>query len=474
MSFNGILGMNERNLSFIRPYNKKRAVRLADDKLATKELLIKTGISTPKLFGVIKTVKDFEKFDWKKIPANFVIKPNRGLGGEGIIILRRSVKKERFLKLTMKNRKWLSSSGEEWDFDKLKSHILDILDGSFSLQGLPDTAFIERKLVAHPAFKDYIRKGIPDIRIIVFNRVPVMAMLRLPTEKSKGRANIAQGAIAAGVDISSGITTTAMTKSPYRRIIEIHPDTDQQLSGLEIPDWDKILEMSIESQIASNINYLGCDIAIDKRHGPEILELNARPGLDIQVANLEGLASRLKRVKGLKVKSVSHGVRIAKDLFGGDIERRVEHISKKEVIGSFENVEIFHNEGKEKINIEAKIDTGADSTSIDIGLAEKIGFKDLKYLEAKSLDPSVSDKQVKNEALKLKNELKKVSKEIIDVTWVRSSHGLSLRPRVKIVFMLSGVKVMSKANITKRGLLKYKMIVGRKDLKNFLIDPIKK
>lgn len=471
MSQNDILGMNERNFSFIRPYNKKRAIRLADNKLASKELLIKTGISTPRLYGVLKTIKDFEDFDWKKLPASFVIKPNRGFGGEGIIILRRSKKKEEFLKLSLKRREWISSSGEIWDFERLKSHILDILDGSFSLQGLPDTAFIERKLTTHPVFQNYTRKGIPDIRIIVFNKVPVMAMLRLPTEKSKGRANIAQGAISCGIDIGSGVTTVAMTKLPMRKIIDSHPDTGQKLAGLVIPFWDKILEMGIEAQIASNLGYLGVDIAIDKKYGPEILELNARPGLDIQVANLEGLAGRLKRVKGLKVKSVSHGIRIAKDLFGGDLERKVEKVSNREVISSVEKVILFDKEGNKKIEVEAKIDTGADSTSIDLEIAKKIGYGDiLELLETKELDPNLEDRQATNESKKMRNILQKENKEIIDVTWVRSSQGLSLRPCIKVTFILSGVKVISKVNVTDRKLLKYKMIVGKKDLNKFLVD----
>ncbi len=474
MAQNEILGMNERNLNFIRPYNKKKAVRLADSKLDSKEILIKTGISTPRLYGVIRTIKDFESFDWKKLPANFVIKPNRGFGGEGIVLLRRSKKKEAFLKLPLRRREWYTSSGNLWDFEKLKSHVLDILDGSFSLQGLPDTAFIERKLTTHPIFKNYTRRGIPDIRIIVFNKVPVMSMMRLPTERSQGRANIAQGAVAVGIDIGSGMTTTAMTKLPSRKIIDSHPDTNQKLSDFQIPEWDKILEMSVEAQVATNLGYLGVDIAIDKKYGPEILELNARPGLDIQVANLEGLAGRLKRVKGLKVKSVAHGIRIAKDLFGGDVERRVEEVSNREVIGSIEKVKLFSKEGDKNFEVMAKIDTGADSTSIDRELASKLGYQDiLNLLETKELSPELTDKEATNEARKVRNILQKENGEIVDVAWIRSSHGLSLRPYIKITFILSGIKVISKTNVTNRKLLRYKVIIGKRDLKRFLVDTTK-
>jgi len=470
-----ILGMNARNLAYIRPYNKKKAIKLADDKLATKELLIKTEIPTPRLFGVINTIKDFEDFDWKKLPANFVIKPNRGFGGEGILILRRSVKKEKFLKQPLKRRKWISSAGEIWDFEHLKSHILDILDGSFSLQGLPDTAFIERKLITHPIFKEYTRKGIPDIRIVVFNKVPVMAMLRLPTEKSRGRANVVQGAIGVGVDIGTGVTTTAVAKVKGHRVVDKHPDSGQELAGLEIPDWDKILEMSVEAQVASGLGYLGVDIAIDKRYGPEILELNARPGLEIQVANLEGLAGRLRRVKGLKVKSMAHGVRIARDLFGGDMARRVEEISGKEVIGIIENIVVFNRKKTRKNQIKAKIDTGAGYTSIDRDLAVKLGFKEaVKYYESFNIK-EVLTREEANQLSQAGMEKKLTKhKDIIDTAKIHSSHGTTYRMMIPLNIVLAGREIEAKVSVIPRKELKYPIIIGRQNLKEFLVDPAKK
>ena len=53
---------------------------------------------------------------------------------------------------------------------------------------------------------------------------------------------------------------------------------------------------------------MGADIAIDRDHGPVFLELNARPGLSIQIANLDGLLGRLQRVEGLKIKTAEKGV----------------------------------------------------------------------------------------------------------------------------------------------------------------------
>jgi hypothetical protein len=47
----------------------------------------------------------------------------------------------------------------------------------------------------------------------------------------------------------------------------------------------------------TGLGYLGVDIVIDRDQGPLLLELNARPGLGIQIANMAGLRSRLERIE---------------------------------------------------------------------------------------------------------------------------------------------------------------------------------
>ena len=47
------------------------------------------------------------------------------------------------------------------------------------------------------------------------------------------------------------------------------------------------------------LGYFGADIATDRQRGPLLLELNARPGLAIQIANGQGLLSRLKLIESL-------------------------------------------------------------------------------------------------------------------------------------------------------------------------------
>lgn len=424
----GILGMNARNLTYIRPSNTRACIRLADNKLLAKQVLRKNSIPVPRNYGIIKNYKDLESFDWSRLPSDFALKPNRGLGGEGILIAYGQ----------KKNGQWVKASRAEISQDFLKNHIRNILDGNYSLFNIPDTAFFEERLKILKLFKPYSFKGIPDIRIIVYNKVPMMAMLRLPTHASDGRANLHQGGLGVGIDMGTGITTTAITKMPHDRIIEYAPGTRLSLSGIKIPHWDQILYLAVKAQEVSGLGYLGADIVIDREKGPVFLELNARPGLSIQTANMAPLKERLERVRGLKIKSPKRGVRLAKDLFGGEIEDEIEESSGRKVIGINEQIEIIDNKGIKHL-VMAKIDTGAYRTTICQTLAEQFG-----------IDNVVGEKKVK------------------------SALGIENRPIIHLSFILDEKKVETDAFIADREELKYDIILGRRDLKRFLVDPAKR
>jgi len=229
-----ILGLNARNLRFQGFYNRRPAVRIADDKLLTKRILDRHGLPTQKLFDVITRARDLAKLRWQRLPASFVIKPNRGFGGSGIIVIRgrkKSAKGE--------ERTFISVDQQEWTVSRLEEHITDILDGRFSLTNSPDMAFVEERIRLHPMFTKITFRGVPDIRIIVFNKVPIMAMVRLPTALSHGKANIVQGAVAVGLDIADGTAINAAVKKPRRHMLEKHPDTGENLLNIKIPEWDK-------------------------------------------------------------------------------------------------------------------------------------------------------------------------------------------------------------------------------------------
>jgi len=280
----GILGVNARNATYILPHNRRACYPAVDDKVRTKTIARAAGLAVPELYGVLETNHQIRQLETiLEGHDDFVIKPARGSGGDGIVVV-----------VDHTDDRYRLASGEIMMFDDLIYHIHTLLAGIFSLGGQPDTAMIEYRIRFDPMFEKVTYQGVPDIRVVTFLGVPAMAMVRLPTRQSGGRANLHQGAIGVGVDIATGMTLSAVWNS---RIVAEHPDTGFTVSGLQIPDWDDMLMLAARSQALTGLSYQGIDIALDRDLGPLILELNARPGLAIQIANQAGLAPRLERIK---------------------------------------------------------------------------------------------------------------------------------------------------------------------------------
>ena len=284
ISEKGVMGINRRNADYTLMYNSRRSYPLVDDKLLTKQRAMKAGISVPQLYGVVEINHQIRAVhDMLSKQDEFVVKPAQGSGGDGIIVISgRSKKSYRLVQGTLIG------------FEDLDYHISNILSGIYSLGGQPDKALIEYRVQFDPLFEKISYLGVPDIRIIIFLGVPVMAMVRLPTRMSKGKANLHQGAIGAGIDITSGTTLSAVWQN---EIITEHPDTGNTVTGLHIPGWDDLLHLASQCYELTGLGYQGVDIVLDKTQGPLILEINARPGLNIQIANQAGLLPRLRLVK---------------------------------------------------------------------------------------------------------------------------------------------------------------------------------
>ena len=283
----GVLGLNERNADFIQRLNPRRLFPRVDDKTITKELALSAGMAVPDLYGVIAhqaRVRDFA--DIVREHDSFVIKPARGSGGDGILVVTsRSQRKRDTFRL---------SSGILISADEIFHHISNIVGGQYSLSGNRDKALIEYCVRFDPTFAEVSYQGVPDIRVVVYRGYPAMAMVRLPTRASDGKANLHQGAVGAGVDLSTGETLTGVLNDV---VVEEHPDTGALVGGLKIPEWDFILQSAAKGYDVTGLGYLGVDMVIDRDRGPLILEMNARPGLSIQIANCTGLANRIARIE---------------------------------------------------------------------------------------------------------------------------------------------------------------------------------
>jgi alpha-L-glutamate ligase-like protein len=297
----GVLGLNERNADFIMRLNPRRFYPRVDDKALTKELALKAGMAVPDLYGIIEHQVEVRQFtDMVGDLSSFVIKPAQGSGGDGILVVTgRSERKRDSFRLS---NGMLISRGE------IEHHISNIVGGQYSLSGNRDKALIEYCVHFDPTFADVSYQGVPDIRVIVYRGYPAMAMVRLPTRASDGKANLHQGAVGAGVDMGTGTTLQGVLDD---EIVDEHPDTGVLVAGLQIPQWEFILETSAKGLEVTGLGYLGVDMVIDNDLGPLILEMNARPGLNIQIANGTGLAKRIARIDEIYDASASPGERAA-------------------------------------------------------------------------------------------------------------------------------------------------------------------
>lgn len=285
----GIMGMNQRNSAYIAHYNDRKLYPRVDDKYLTKELAIEFEINVPKLIGVIRHQHEVKRIDQQlKAHQRFVIKPSMGSAGKGILVITGKT-----------DQHFLKPSGETVSIQDIRRHINNTLSGLYSLGGRNDKALIEEAIQFSDAFDGFSYQGVPDIRVIVFQGYPIMAMMRLSTKSSDGKANLHQGAVGVGIDI---VTGKARSSVQWGKPIDHHPDTGRILSELKVPHWDEIIELSARCYEMTELGYLGADIVIDKSKGPQILELNARPGLAIQVANNTGLLPRLQLIEGLSRK----------------------------------------------------------------------------------------------------------------------------------------------------------------------------
>jgi alpha-L-glutamate ligase-like protein len=279
----GVLGVNARNATYVLPHNARHLQAAVNCKLTTKRLAQEAGIKVPELFGVISANGQVRKLreilDGRQ---SFAIKPAQGSGGDGILVITGQV-----------NGYWRMAGGRMLSTADLQFHVSNILSGMYSLGGQPDTAFIEDCVDVDPVFTEIAWGGVPDIRMLVYRGVPTMAMARLPTAASGGKANLHKGGLGAGVDISSGVTTTAVCND---HAVQAHPDTGQDIAGVAVPHWEEMLHMASRTQEITQLDYLGVDMVLDRRQGPLLLELNARPGLAIQIANDVGQRHRLEAI----------------------------------------------------------------------------------------------------------------------------------------------------------------------------------
>ena len=275
-----VLGMNERNIGLIYPNNARVNYKYADDKYLAKGILESNGLDCPETYGVIAKIGEIDSV-WQQVSHRevLVIKPAKGAGGNGILILKK------------REGQWFSGS-KVLSKGQIFTHLANIIFGIYSF-GDDDRALIEEYVRPHAFCTEIYEAGVPDFRVILLNGVPVMAMLRVPTARSKGKANLHQGGLGIGIDMESGTLTHAYNG---REHLQYHPDSGHCIYGKQVPFWQQLLDLSVQTAKAFPLDYLGVDLVIDATKGPMVMEVNVRPGLAIQLANKQGLAAILNNL----------------------------------------------------------------------------------------------------------------------------------------------------------------------------------
>ncbi len=382
-----ILGKNARNLVYIKKFNPRRIIRLADNKLKTKSFLKERWIPVPETYWVLKSRKELFDFDFSQLEKkNFVVKPNKWSKGEWIYVVKflddKDMEKEN---IPPKEKEWFFDNflrfwaSSKFDHyykiqdqiisdDVFRRYLTDVLDGKHSMTLGQDKVLIEEKLKPWKNFKRYCRHGLADIRVIVFNLIPVAAMIRVPTLESWGKANIARGGIGFGIEVGSWKIKSMYYKKQI--FTNSFPGEYEENYDKKITFWDEVLLYSSKIQYFVNLGYLALDWVITD-DGPKLLEINSRAGLDVQLASNLPMKKRLNKVMDISVKDPEKWVEIAKSLFTKAKSSLIEQ-SKVLYLSQKWNLIIEWEEEDETIPLNIKIDWNKDKNYISSNLYSKI------------------------------------------------------------------------------------------------------
>ncbi len=355
-----LLGMNAR-VQLYTALNPMAAKKYGFSKLRAKSFLKKHGVLVPELYGQIGSPEDLRQFSWHSIPGGFAVKPASGSAGKGIVVIKR--KKPRQLV-------WIDVAGRDWTEDDLNLHVSDILAGQYSTWGSRHMALIEERIPIHPDLESYAQLGTPDIRVIVFHNIPVMAMARIPTETSGGRANLDQGAIGLGLDMGTGKSIYGV--SGKKKVITHFPHNNLSVRGIQIPFWTDVLKTAVRVANSTGLIFMGCDIFLHPEKGPMVAEVNAYPGLSIQLANRAGLRRRLERLEGVEARNVAHAVKIAQSLFAESYPGAAGELDRP-IIAPKEKIKVYDLE-EESHEVLALVNTARGRSVIAENLAQQLGL----------------------------------------------------------------------------------------------------
>lgn len=271
-----------------------------EDKWLLYSLLEHHGLPTPRTLAivgnggrsygrvpVIGTAKETESFLRSDLPFPLFLKPVKGVGSSGALLVR------------------------------------GISDGEVELEGnssLPVSDFFHNAIGSEPYLVQQYVPNHPEIATLSHHLATVRCynfiingQLRVESAliKLAGRGNIADnywrdGNMLAAVDPSDGRLTRVVTGSGLSlRTLDAHPESGHPFGEVRLPCWQEVMALNERcAWLYSQIEYSSTDIAITP-DGPVVIEVNFGGAFTLpQLASGQGfLSNEVANFFGIKLKS---------------------------------------------------------------------------------------------------------------------------------------------------------------------------
>lgn len=140
-------------------------------------------------------------------------------------------------------------------------------------------AIVEQFITQHHAISEFYPNCVNTLRImsILDNGEGKILNVVMKFGTRSKVDNYYQGGLAVGVDEKTGIIRTEGVDYAGN-LYKVHPYSQKQFLGFQIPHWDKVVEMiRVAAAVHPEVPYVGWDVSITE-DGPEIVEGNHNQG----------------------------------------------------------------------------------------------------------------------------------------------------------------------------------------------------
>lgn len=137
---------------------------------------------------------------------------------------------------------------------------------------------IEQLISQHPNLEMFNASSVNTLRIVTLldtNKNPqIMSGVLRMGRNGKTADNFHHYGIAATIDVKTGIVISPGIDRDFKRYI-IHPDSNVQIIGFQIPSWKKAINLVQEAaMVVPSVRYVGWDVAVDKNGDVQLIEGN--------------------------------------------------------------------------------------------------------------------------------------------------------------------------------------------------------